>query len=301
LGCALALRNKPRVLKGEKTSRGRVGARKGPNNRMVGRNFEAYPSIGRQSAWEEEGGSTRQRHLGQALKRTHPKSIAAGRHQIFGSSGDDVVGGSNPLKHPERWGRQPQDLRAEQDAGGAVSDAARQGVLWSPAVWQEHEGKTDREVTSLPDGVDAQPGEPQERCGLPCRADRQVARGEKRQRRLNVRGAMSRGWQPGAAVRTVGRFVRLERAEGEENPMGGGVRNSTEGAGHTARAVGSPADTGHTSEGSWRLANRGLQGERRGAYVSDHPGRSAARSFAQPIRRIPASRVQSRPTPGTLR
>jgi hypothetical protein len=61
--------------------------------------------------------------------------------------------------------------------------------------------------------------------------DHQVGRGEKRQSRENVKGAIHRSWDSGAGGdRTVtarrsapGRFVRLGHVEGDMNPMRGGA------------------------------------------------------------------------------
>lgn len=196
-----------------------------PVNGMVGRYFEAYPGgTGRESAREEGRGSTLRRHLGQTLKRMNPKRVSASGRNNVRFTGDDAVGGSNPLKRPVRATGSARDRGVGGDAGGAASKLIPAEVLGCPAGRKSHEGKTDREVTSLSDGGQALKGEPQERCDAPLfGAWRQVTRGGKRHRRSNVRGAMDRGWHPGATAEAVGRFARLVRAEGERNPMGGGV------------------------------------------------------------------------------
>jgi hypothetical protein len=236
LGCALALRNKPRVLKGERTLGGETAVRESRVYWMVGRNFEASPN-GAQIAWKEEGGSILYRHPGQTLERKNPRRVSARWFHGFGSTGDDVVGGSNPLKRPVRTCGDRRDRGENGDAGGAVSWFELREVPPVSPGWKSHEGKADREVTSLSDDGQALKGEPQERCvGPKYGVLRQVERGARRHRRANVKGAMGRGWQPGAVADAAGRFVRLVRAEGERNPMGGGVKVRLDRAGHAARS-----------------------------------------------------------------
>lgn len=224
------------------------------------------------STREGAHGSMGHWHCLDTLERKKPMRVAVRTMRPGLDADDDVVGGSNPLKRPRRCGDAvfARGKRACTWAGVPRAETlCSRGNVSSAWFWKSQEGKAGREVMSLPDGGETLKGEPQERCDGSHRVERrQVLRGEKRQRRGNVKGAMGQRWEsdavdgrierfsfksPRAQAPSAGRFALPAYAEGAQNPMRGGSVCFDSFCEHTGFARGNfgqtAAVTGHALKG----------------------------------------------------
>lgn len=215
---------------GEKTSRGEIRVRKDAMNWKMGQHsetqqvrampranpirghgaFHTTPQPGSgsstcESVREEAGGSIRRRHPEQTLERTDSARVK--RTQ----AGARAPHARAQSERAPRW--LPKGLVPGGSGGGSLW--ARTSIL----------GSERREANDSSNG-DSRIEESHERCRGLGRIRGQVERGEKRQRRSNVRGAMklelaaqrkaSRAFSNASIG--FGRFARLECVEGTRTP-----------------------------------------------------------------------------------
>jgi hypothetical protein len=243
------------------------------------------------SAREEAGGSARQRHSGDTLERSEPRrtSIRAGGHE---RRADDVVrseghsGGPCEAARALRW--LPIEGRFPSRSGGSGGGAA--------TAW------TARVQTGI-GGGDVLRGEPQECCRAGGRARfarlegpalRGSARRKASEAESNVRGAMGRGWQPGArSGRARLRHRSLDALPSSKvlkgiKPHERWLRGSKEGPARQEAALGSaPAVTGDA------LRRRGSAG----SGGSDRRGQRDLKTFHLPDQGVRLRRAGDRGCP----
>jgi hypothetical protein len=140
----------------------------------------------------------RRRRTGETLKRAYPETTSA----LLVRATDQEGAAGRPCAGRER----PE--RAWEGTAMVANEVYLRGSGGGSCVSGMSSAREDREIAPdwLANVVD---GEPQERCLWLVRAGGQAERGAKRQRRANVKGAMGRGWLPGAD-----RKIRTLRSEG---------------------------------------------------------------------------------------
>jgi hypothetical protein len=252
-----------------------------------------WDRLHRPSAWKEAGGSTYHRLTGDTLEGSNPKRAAVAGDG-WESGDDDAARGSNPLERHDLH----QEGAASVAKGSFTAPGGSSGGLMGDRKSQE--GKTGPNGASFPGGEQALKGEPHECCDSPGRGWSEVDRGARRQRRANVKGAKSRGWQPGAGTArgaandaaswlATGRSDRPSSAEGERNPMRGGCASWTR-----APFAEHPAER---SRGLWRRQARQDAGIADAPTATGHALKRMVSEESWKNRRIRAiARVLARPS-----
>lgn len=132
---------------------------------------------------------------GETLERKKPKRVARfeGTHDPLEVV--DVFGGSNPLKRPMASSEGAAfGCQQEGRMGRPISSPLSRGSSGGTArPWKPQEGKARRKVASLPGDESSEGRTPRTLRRAASRTLRQVPRGEKRQGRRNVEGAMESG------------------------------------------------------------------------------------------------------------
>jgi len=166
----------------------------------------AVPGLGNgcsESAGKEALQAERRRRMGETLKRMYPETTSAPLARAtghWGAAGRPCAGRAHPEQAWEGTAMVANEVYLRGSGGGLCNSGLGSA-------------REDREIAPdrLANVVD---GEPQERCLWLVRAQGQPRRGARRQRRSNVKGAMSWGWLPsaGLGLRPQARTLRLEGA-----------------------------------------------------------------------------------------